>query len=81
MNMCKKHTQHILGVDSHTEQNVSLFEKKMHVEVVCFAFKHSEAMPYLQPSGTPVRGTYQWNWYMYMCGYDFRSPNPVPATV
>ena len=30
-------------------QNVSLFRKKMYVEVVCFAFKHSEVMPYLQP--------------------------------
>ena len=59
--------------------NVSLFKKKMHVEVVCFAFKLSRAMPYLQPGGgvcvcvclwvgggqgTPVRGTDQWNWNM-----------------
>ena len=34
-------------------------KRKMLVEVVCFAFKLSEAMPYLQPGGTPVRGTNQ----------------------
>ena len=39
--------------------NVSFYKKKMHVEVVCFAFKLSEAMPYLQPRGTPVWGTDQ----------------------
>ena len=50
--------------------NVSLFKKKIHLEVVCFDFKLSEAMSYLQHGGggggggdggggrrTPVRST------------------------
>ena len=36
--------------------NVSLFKKEMRAEVVCFAFKLSDAMPYLQPRGYSGEG-------------------------